>query len=404
MIRAFILNIGDEVLSGRTINTNSAFLGYELEKIGITVEKCVVVGDEIKKIGDALREFLNSAIEILITTGGLGPTGDDITKQAIALAVNRELVLNEKVKDRLVIYYGNKISDSLLKQAYFPEGSQIIKNNTGSADGFIVFHKEKKIIALVGPPPEAEPMFKKILPYLYPAVSAEHIVREFTVTGGSEADFEKILAPLNADFPQVVINSYCAIGKIRYLIKSKRSEEKDFNRCVKRFKDIFKDYIVGEGHVLIEDAVVTALKNKNYTISFAESCTGGLLAAKLISIPGASAVISESLIVYSNDAKSKYLHVKSDTLATYGAVSPEAVREMATGLACLTGSDVTVAVSGIAGPDGGTRQKPVGLVCYAIKIDKEIYCEKRIFKGDRNLVRERAALWIFYRLWYYLKH
>jgi len=402
MKKAMILNIGNELLDGKVINTNCAVIGLELAKIGIETVKCLVVADNVKAIAAEISNFLNSDINLIITTGGLGPTADDNTKEAIVEAVGDKLVINDEVRTRLINYYGADINDYALKQAYFPKSARIIKNRAGTADGFIMLYQGKKIIALVGPPPELKVMLKDAVSRL--AGSKQVLTAEFTAAGGSEADFAPKLKPITDLFPQITVNSYCNIGSIRYLIKGQIDNKNAFEPAVTMFKEIMASYIIGPGDLTIESVLVALLKDKKFRISFAESCTGGLLAAKLTGVAGASDVIGASIVTYSNEAKIKYLRVKTETLARHGAVSRETVREMVTGLTELTGSNVGIAVSGIAGPGGGTAKKPVGLVHYGIKIGKEIFLEKRIFRGERNLIRERAALWILYRLWDYLRH
>src|SRR5690554_5779246 len=187
MKKAMILNIGNELLDGKVINTNCAVIGLELAKIGIETVKCLVVADNVKAIAAEISNFLNSDINLIITTGGLGPTADDNTKEAIVDAVGDKLVINDEVRTRLINYYGADINDYALKQAYFPKSARIIKNRAGTADGFIMLYQGKKIIALVGPPPELKVMLKDAVSRL--AGSKQVLTAEFTAAGGSEADF-----------------------------------------------------------------------------------------------------------------------------------------------------------------------------------------------------------------------
>jgi nicotinamide-nucleotide amidase len=383
MKKAWILNVGTEVTSGRVINTNAAHLARELERVGVEVEKCVAVTDDEPAIVSEIKTFLASKSGLLITTGGLGATDDDITRRAVAIALERKLIPG-------LVHAGCMI----------PAGAETIENRSGTADGFIVFHQDKTLVSLVGPPAELRPMFQDALERLYPHARATSSHREYTVVGGTEADFEALLAPLKTEFPYVSINPYCYVGRIRYVIKG---EGERFDLFVTRFRELLSDYIIGEGDLAIEEAVVAALKERKLRISFAESCTGGMLASKIINVPGASDVIGESFVVYSNAAKMKYLGISAETLAQHGTVSDETVRAMVTGLEKLQAGNVLVAVSGIAGPDGGTAEKPVGLVHCAIRIAGVTHTVKRVFKGDRNLVRERASCWVLNTVWRLLR-
>jgi len=397
---AYIINIGDEVLYGKVLNGNGAFLGYELERLGIAIEKIVVIKDDVNTVVDEIKAFLISDSKILITTGGLGVTNDDITKKAISLALQKSLEKNEEI---FKMFYNKKvISTNALMLSLFPKTAQIINNEWGIASGFVIKHNNKIIISLVGPPFEMEPMFNKAIKYL-PVAPLASSIKEYTLMGKSEAEFEKELLNLKKEYQSISINPYCSIGKIRYIIKGNLARNNLFEKCINNFKEIMSHYIIGEGNILIEEEVYRLLQAKNYTISFGESCTGGLLAAKMINVPGASCVINESIISYSNNAKTKYFNVSQSTIEKYGVVSSNVVDEMVQGLFLLTKSEVCVAVSGIAGPEGGSANKPVGLVYYAIKIKEAIYIENKLFSGNRNLIRERAAMWIFYRIWYYLQ-
>ncbi|MFA7528746.1 MAG: nicotinamide-nucleotide amidohydrolase family protein [Bacilli bacterium] len=381
MMRAWIFNIGDEITAGRVVNTNASFLAGELDRAGITVEKIIAVADDEPAIIAEIKAFLASGSALLVTTGGLGATDDDITRRAVAAALNKKLASGASAD-------------------LFPEGASPIENRYGSADGFLISHEGKTIISLVGPPYEMRPMFKDVFARLYSGAKKKEDVREFTVIGGTEADFDKILRPLRAEFPGVSLNSYCSVGKIRYVLKGAGDE---FAKFVERFAGLLSENIIGVGDISIEEAVVSRLKERKYKVSFAESCTGGLLAAKIVSVPGASSILGESFVVYSNEAKMKYLGVKSETLAAHGAVSEETVREMVDGLERIGAGDALVSASGIAGPEGGSREKPVGLVYCAVKIGGVTRVGKRVFKGDRNLIRERAACWVLGKLWTYLK-
>jgi len=403
-MKALILNIGSEVLSGKVVNTNSSYIAKELLNIGVEVEKVIVVGDDEDLINKEINQFKESKIDILITTGGLGPTHDDITKEIIAKNLNLKLELNEDAKKLLDDYFDNKMANCNIKQAFFPKEAIVIENKIGTADGAIIYHEDKYYIMLVGPPFEMIPMVKdQVLPFLKDKVEVEYLSKEFIVMGSGESYYEDLLIPLYNKYPEVMISPYAGIGKVRYLVKANIIDNNSFNNAISEFKELMKDYIISTNNEEIEEVVVNLLKANNYTISFSESCTGGLLASKIINVEGASKIINESFITYSNSSKVKYLNVNEKSIEEFGVVSDQVVREMAEGLYDLSKSNVCVSISGIAGPSGGTKEKPVGLVHYAIKINDRIVVEKKIFKGNRNLVRNRTALWVLYRIFCLLK-
>lgn len=403
-MKALILNIGDEVLSGRVINTNSSFLALELNKIGVEVEKVVVVGDNENLITKEIDDFKQSNLDILITTGGLGPTHDDITKEVLCKNLDLPLELNESAKNLLDSYFPTNMAQCNLKQAYFPKDAIIIDNKVGTADGAIIERENKIYIILVGPPYEMIPMVKDtVIPYLQKRVGVRHLVQEFILMGSGESSYEEMLIPIYKKYPNISINPYASTGRVRFQINGLVDEEKEFKDAVDDFTNLMKDYIISSKNEEIEEVVVNRLKEKNYSISFCESCTGGMLASKIINVSGASSVINESLVTYSNEAKIKYLQVNPNTIEKYGVVSDEVVKEMAEGLYKLTKANVCVSVSGVAGPTGGTEAKPVGLVHYAIKINDKIISENKIFKGNRDLIRTKTSLWVLYRIFCLLK-
>lgn len=402
-MRALILNIGNEVLSGKVVNTNSSFLAKELNKIGIITEKVVVVGDDEDAINKEINDFKQSHLDILITTGGLGPTHDDLTKEVLSKNLNLRLELDNDSLSHLQAYFDASMSQSNLKQAYFPKEAMIIPNHLGTANGAIISLSQKLYVILVGPPQEMIPMVNEhIIPYLRNISKVEVISQEYIVMGNGESYFEDFLSDLMKIFPRVSLAPYASIGKIRYLVTAKTEDEEDFKLFVKEFESLMADYIISKDNEEIEEVLVKALKARNYTISFAESCTGGMLASRIINVPGASRVIGESLVTYSNDAKIKYLNVNEDTINHYGVVSDQVVIEMVDGLKKKSKANIAVSVSGIAGPTGGSVAKPVGLVHYAIKINNQLFVESKVFKGNREMIRTRTTLWVLYRIYYHL--
>lgn len=401
-MKAMILNIGAEVLSGKVVNTNAAFIGSELRKIGIETERIAVVGDNPDMIKNELVAFQNSSSKILITTGGLGPTHDDLTKEVICNFLGLKTEKREDPLKRLEEYFGGSFPEVNKKQAEFPKEALLLDNKIGTAPGAIIPYQDKIYILLVGPYTEMKLMFAdSVLPYLQ-EISGKNInASEFTVMGKSESAFEENLSNLYRSYPDVNIASYPEEGKIRFVLQSTNFET--YQEALGEFKKLMKDYIVSESGESIEEVVVGLLKNKGYKISVAESCTGGMLASLLVNVPGASEVFQEGFVTYANEAKMKYLGVRKETIAEYGVVSEPVVLEMISGLKRLNGAEVRIGISGIAGPGGGTKEKPVGLVHYAIGINDDSYAEAKIFKGNREQIRRKACLWVLYRLFLLLK-
>lgn len=403
-MKAVILNVGDEVLEGRVINTNSSFLSSSLLKVGIKTEKIVVVGDNERTLQNEINSFINSDCDLLITTGGLGPTHDDFTKELLAKTLDIEMILNKDAKELLDNYFKDKYADCNLKQAYFPKDSIIIPNKLGTADGAIIEKNNKIFIILVGPPFEMKPMFNdSVLPYLKRKAKVSILINEYVLMGICESEAEDMLKLLYEKYPNINIAPYASIGKIRYQITGAADETEMFIKACTDFQELFSEYIVtstifNKDLLEIEELVVNNLKKKKYHISFCESCTGGMLVSKIINVNGASDVINESLVTYSNEAKIKYLNVNKETIQKYGVVSEQVVYEMANGLYRLTGSEVCVSVSGIAGPTGGTANKPVGLVHFAIRIDNNTLCFHRVFRGGRDQIRTGATMFILYKI------
>ncbi len=401
-MKAVILSVGNEVLSGRVLNTNTSYLSQQLEKIGLDVVKTVVVGDDEFMLTNEIKEFIKSSYDVLITTGGLGPTHDDFTKEVICKTFGFDLVIREEAVKTLENYFGKEYAHSNIKQAYFPQEAILLDNECGTAMGGILEKNGKSVIFLVGPPHELKPMYTNgVEPYLKKLMDEEFLIHEFIVMGIGESDAEDYLEEYFKKYQNknIYIAPYASMGKVRYQITALKKYCEYFNEAVNEFRQLMDKYITSESNEEIEEVVVKTLKDMNFHISFAESCTGGMLASTIINVNGSSSIINESLVTYSNECKSKYLNVSPDTINKYGVVSNEVVLEMADGLKKLTNSDVCVSVSGIAGPSGGSDTKPVGLVYYCIKTPKQTICEHNIFRGTRNQVRLKATLYILYRIY-----
>ena len=403
-----IISVGTELLLGDILNSNAQFLSREIANLGMNVYTQMTVGDNIDRLVDCF-EFAFRRADIVITTGGLGPTTDDITKEGAAKYFNQELRLNEHywkiILEKCAKFSGDisKVPASNIRQAMFPEEATIIPNNNGTAPGAIFAKDGKKIIVLPGPPREMKAMFREnVLPLLI-SESKEIIKSKYIrFFGIGESSLEIKLIDLLNSQTNPTMALYAKEGEvlIRVTAKCKTSDDCDLliDGLVSKIEEICGEYIYLIGDENISDSqseldtvVARMLVESGLKISIAESCTGGLIASSLISYPGISSSLMEGCVTYSNEAKIHRLGVKKETLDKFGAVSRETAMEMATGIAKSLGVDIGISTTGIAGPNGESEKKPVGLVYFGVYNRGEVYSIKRIFTGDRNMVRNRAT-------------
>jgi nicotinamide-nucleotide amidase len=394
-----IIAVGTEVLTGLTLNTNAAYIGSRLSEEGYIMNKSVVVADDREEL---LDELTSSKEDIVILTGGLGPTIDDFTKEVVAKYLGVNLLHSEEVLDKIkarFAKYNVKMDQSNLQQALVFENGVTLNNNNGTAPGFVI-KGDKIIVLLPGPPKEMKPMFEEVVSkHLSLSQKVYHL--GYKLVGIGESSCEGLLRNFYHHYPNVEIAPYALDGEIKYLLRS--NNHSDLIECDTAFKAIFSEYIIGDYKTNIFKEVFELLVSKEKTISFAESCTGGLATSKLVDIPGSSKVLNESIVTYANEAKTKYLNVREKTLDEFGAVSVECVREMLEGLSKETGADVNVAISGIAGPDGGTKEKPVGLVYVGVLFEGEFSVDEYHLVGSRTTIRERACHMVFRKVYKMLK-
>lgn len=391
-MKAWIVSVGDEVLCGKTINTNFSTISAYFNQIGIDVIKGITIGDEKQDIIETTNCFMNSNVDIMITTGGLGPTHDDFTKEVISEALGIELVYSEKASNDMFNYFKERKTDCNVKQLYYPKNSIIITNPVGSADGFIIEKNNKIIISLVGVPFEMDAMMKEtVIDYLKSKGECK-LFKQFIVMGDTESSLENQLQSYFKENPLVNVCPYCAPGKIRYQLTAKKEHQLQFNKAVDEFIYILGNRIVSDEDKEIEEIVVKQLIEKKYKISFSESVTGGMLASTIINVDGASNVIEESYVTYSNEIKNKLLNVSFETIDKYTVVSEQVVNEMVYGLYNKTKSNVCIATSGYASGENK------GLVCFAIKLNNKVKLFTQSFRGNRNLIRLRAVRRILYEL------
>ena len=392
-----IVNVGTELLLGDILNTNAQFLAQEISALGFDMYYQSIVGDNHDRLLSQIKESLSRS-DILIVTGGLGPTEDDITKETVAEAINKNLVFDEASYSKMVEYFKNrKMAPSNKKQAYIPEGATILENDFGTAPGFLSEYNNKLIAVLPGPPRELIPMFNnKLKPHLEKmcdSIITSKFVKVFGV-GESQAEFE--LKELIDAQSNPTIAPYAKTNEMAFRVTAKGKSEaenlKMIDNVIQKMYYVLGDAIYGFDNNTLEEIVVKELKEKNYTISFAESCTCGLLASKIGNVSGASDIFNESYVTYANSAKNKLLGVAEDTLEKFGAVSEETATEMSVGLKNKTGADIAVSVTGIAGPTGGTPEKPVGLVYIGITFKNKTKVYKLNLKGERQKIREAVCM------------
>ena len=385
-----LISVGTEILLGNITNTNARYLAEECAVLGLSNYYQITVGDNEERLSEAIRTALGRS-DIVLLTGGLGPTEDDITRETVAKVLGRGMYEVPEIHQQIQEYFdrmgAKSPSSNNWRQAMVIEGAQVVENHNGTAPGMIVEVDEtKRIILMPGPPEELQMMFKEsIAPYL--AGMNQQVIYSKTVKicGMGESRVAQAISDLIEAQTNPTIGTYAKGGEVHLRITASGTDVKEAKRSikpiVKEIKNRFGDkvYTTRESETL-EQHVVGLLKRRGMTVTTAESCTGGLL--------GASEVFNEGYITYSNDAKQKILGVKKKTLKNDGAVSEACAAEMAKGAAKAAGSRAAVAVTGIAGPDGGTEEKPVGLVYIACCIDGNVKVESYHMNGDRQKIRE----------------
>lgn len=396
-----LLSVGTELLLGNIVNTNARFLAEKCALLGLSMFSQTVVGDNRERLKSAVDTAVSRS-DIVILTGGLGPTEDDLTKETCAEAFGCPLVEDEHTRKRIQGFFKNSIYKEIpknnWKQAMVPEGAIVLDNDNGTAPGIIMEKDGKRLILLPGPPNEMIPLFNgQVEPYLRRLRPGFLMSRMVKICGMGESQVEDALLDLIDSQTNPTIATYAKTGEVHVRVTASAPDEEAADSLIKPVvKEIKKRfgravYSVKEEETL-EMAVVRLLKKHELTVATAESCTGGLAAARIVSVPGASDVFKEGFVTYSNKAKRKHLDVSKSTLKKYGAVSRETAREMAIGGAFATDSDLCIAVTGIAGPDGGTEEKPVGLVYMACCFKDHVTVEKYQFKGNRDKVRDHAVV------------
>ncbi len=409
-MRAAILSVGTELLFGQIVNTNTVYISRRLNEIGIDVMYHYTVGDNPERLAEMI-ELSFKDCDLVITTGGLGPTQDDMTKEIACQVMGDELIMYDDILDfikrRMAAYKITKMTDNNIKQALLPSRCHVFHNDAGTAPGFALARDVKRtdneeqkqwIACLPGPPKEMTRMFENsVMPWLEGLSDGALYYREIRTFGIGESDLETVLLPVIDGQTDPTVATYAKMGECSVRVASKRETKEEAKAAVDAMISTIEGYIGKYIYSLDNEeyakVMTDMLIDKGLTIACAESCTGGMFASTLTDIPGVSACFDRGLVTYSNRAKVEELGVKKETLDKYGAVSEETAMEMAAGVREASGCDIGISVTGIAGPDGGTKEKPVGLTYIGFAYKDKLLCRKlsRTIK-ERQSNRKSAVL------------
>ncbi len=400
--RAAILSTGDEITTGKVVDSNSNYLADKLVEAGVDVAAVITVGDVPDRIVWAWQQAIEKA-DVIISTGGIGPTADDLTTELVAKLAGVDLFFSEDVAEnirRLFASLNRPMPENNLKQARFPKGAEIIANHLGTAPGYRLDldtpHGRKHLIILPGVPREMKPMMEQtVLPWLREMRGGGEVflTRAFQTFGISESGLDEAVTgtvaehegrlAFRASFPQI---------SLKVTVRGKPNEvESRLEELSNRIRSRVGSYVYGEGDVTMEEVVGKLLKQHGKTVAFAEACSGGLVSHRLTNVPGSSVYFHGAVLAYADAAKVNLLGVKPETLQLHGPVSEETAREMAAGVRERLGANIGVAVTGIAGPDGGTPEKPVGTAFLALAADGTLVSRKYQLWGNREWIKTLVA-------------
>lgn len=390
-----IINVGTELLTGSILNTNAQFLAQELSKLGFRVRNISVVGDNPKRLEETFKNSLKFN-DLIVFSGGLGPTQDDLTKDIVAKVLNKKLIQDQSLVRRLKDWFKKRnleLTNNNLTQTFIIEDSVILNNPNGTACGLYLNILNKHIFLFPGPPKELkETYYLSALKILENLKQEKVISKYYNLTGIGESKVEDVLLDIIDNQTNPTIATYAKPGEILIRLTANGDQAQEFlTEKDKIIKERLRKYIFTYSDRTLLETVSNFLIDNKLTISTAESCTGGLLSEKFTSIPGISEVFLLGLVTYSNEAKQKLLNVNSNTLNEFGAVSKETCFEMCKNVRNILDTDIGVSTTGIAGPGGGTSQKPVGLVYTGLSLKDKIIVKENHFFGDRKAVQERTC-------------
>lgn len=395
---AFILSTGDELTSGRTPDTNASFIADKLGAIGVDVAGILVVGDYPERLEWAWQTALQRA-DVVISTGGIGPTADDLTTETVARIAGRDLVLDDEVAQRIRQIFaamGREMPENNLKQARFPRGATILSNPLGTAPGFRLALDtpwgRRHCVVMPGVPREMKPMLEEqVIPWLCDLAGDReaYLSHTFQTFGISESALDELVAgAVGPNEARVAFRAAFPHISVRITVRGRPDEaQARLNAVAARVRERIAAYCYGEGDTSMEEVVGQLLRSRGATLAVAESCTGGLIGHRLTNVPGSSAYFLAGVVAYSNSVKRSLLGVRELTLTSRGAVSIEVAREMAEGVRGRVNATFGLSTTGIAGPDGGTPEKPVGLVCIALATAEQIHASQYQFRGTREWIK-----------------
>jgi len=401
-MKAEIISVGTELLLGDIVNSDAQFISKKLAELGIDIYYQTVVGDNQKRLKGCIEmAFLRS--DIVITTGGLGPTEDDLTKETGCAVLGKKLINDSRALEEMKRFFaeiGKPMSENNLKQALVPEGGRVLYNENGTAPGIIAEENGKMLIMLPGPPNELNPMFEKyVMPYLRSKQSCVLVSRVLRVVRVGESMMEYKIRDLIDAQTNPTIATYAKGFEAVIKVTAKGADKAECERLLApvaaKIKARFSDDLYAEGDTNIVKYTCQKLLEKKITTAAAESCTGGMVSKAFTDIPGISEIFIEGAVTYCNDAKMRRLGVKKETLEKYTAVSAQTASEMAEGIARTSGARIGLSTTGIAGPGGGTREQPVGLVYIGICIDGKTFTKELHLNGSREKVRMFAVNSLF---------
>lgn len=390
-----VISTGEELLNGSIIDTNSSFLSNELFRNGFEIIRHMTLGDSKQSIYNGITYALNDS-DIIIISGGLGPTEDDNTVEVIANLFNKKIITDEASENKMISFFSKRgltLHDYDSKMSFYPEGSQLIQNPLGLAPGFILNENNACIIAIPGVPSEMKKMlYESVIPYLEdkfkPDQRESHIIK---ISGVKESDVSNAVSTILNESKGIHWGITTKSGLVTLSFHLDKNYNFDFSNLHIALKNIFMDKMLKEGFSSPHEELLADLIQKKLTIATAESCTGGLIAKKITDIAGSSQVFMGGVTTYSNPSKVTLLQVPTLMIDKYGAVSENVASAMAIGVQKLFNVSIGISTTGIAGPGGGSIEKPVGTVCFGYAINSEVFTEKHHFPGNRELVRQISA-------------
>lgn len=401
-MRAEILAVGTELLMGQIANTNAQYISSRLPDAGIGVYYHDVVGDNPERLKQSLSLALTRS-DVVIITGGLGPTQDDLTKETVASVLNRRLVLDQESLDKIEEFFKNRsicMSKNNIKQAYLPEDCIIVRNRNGTAPGCIIEDNGKTIVMLPGPPSEMKPMFDEtVMPYFMARCEHKMESRFLRIFGIGESTVEDMLLDLIDNQTNPTIAPYAKDGEVTLRLTAMYDKNEPGTDLIgpveAEIRRRLGDAVYSNDDSSLDEIAARLLIDSRMTLAVAESCTGGMVSSRLTDMPGISEVFDRAIVTYSNRAKMEELGVKKETLDKFGAVSEQTAREMAEGVRRVAGTDLGISVTGIAGPGGGSDAKPVGLVYTALAHRDGTVVKKLDLWGSRSRIRNVTCLHVF---------